>query len=78
MAIHKVLTEKKLAEELGLSPWTVRGMRLKESCPHFRVGHRVFYRLEVVLAWIAKKEAEQEARCIITPDDNYGKIRPIK
>lgn len=52
----KVLTEKELAVELGLSAWTVRRMRIQENCPCFNVGKRIFYRLESVLAWIAAKE----------------------
>jgi len=70
-----VLNEKELADELGLSAWTVRGMRLKEGCPHFMVGHRVFYRKESVMAWIAAKEA---GSIPASEAVEYGKIRPIK
>lgn len=58
--MSKILTEKELAAELGLSPWTVRGMRLKEACPHFTVGGRIFYRKESVLEWITAKERSQQ------------------
>ena len=54
--IDKVMNEKELAEILGLSPWTVRRARLEEAMPHFRIGQRIFYRLETVLSWIAVRE----------------------
>src|SRR4051794_15827087 len=74
---NRVLSEKELADELGLSPWTVRGMRLKEGCPHFTIGSRIFYRLESVLAWMAVKEAA----CVAPDPDEpaeLGKLRIIR
>jgi len=69
---NQVLTEKELAAELGISRWTARGMRLKDGCPHFTVGCRIFYRLETVLKWLDQKECMQE------PETNqYGKLRRI-
>ena len=70
---NRVLTESELGEVLGLSKWTVRGMRLKEGMVHFTVGHRIFYRLESVLAWIDDKERGQQK-----PVDEYGTLREIK
>ena len=54
---NTVLTEKELAQRLGLSSWTVRRMRIQEGLTHFKIGHRVFYRLESVLGWINAREA---------------------
>jgi len=72
--MSKVLNEKELAIELGLSAWTVRGMRLKEGCPHFTVGSRIFYRLETVLSWIESRErGNQEMEPVL-----YGSIRKIE
>ncbi len=70
--MNKILTEKELAGELGLSIWTVRGMRIKEGCPHFNVGYRIFYRLESVLAWMDSRELGQQK---LKPE--YGKLRRI-
>ena len=52
----KVLTEKELAVELGLSPWTVRTMRLQKGLPHFRTAGRIFCRLHSVEAWMDNQE----------------------
>ena len=68
-----VMTEKELAEELGLSPWTVRRLRLQEGCPHFWCGKRVLYRLETVLAWISSKESSGQQE----KPQEYGVVRPI-
>lgn len=70
----KVLSEKELAGELGLSPWTVRTLRLQSGLPHFRTAGRIFYRLETVLSWMdaqekGMKEEEQ------TP--TFGTLRRI-
>ena len=51
-----LLTEKELACLLDLSPWTVRGWRIKSGLPHFRIGHKIYYRLEAVERWIEKEE----------------------
>ncbi len=75
MNTARVLNERELAAELGLSPWTVRGMRLKEGCPYFTVGARIFYRLATVLAWIAAKE--QDGRQQPAPAPKVGVLRRI-
>lgn len=51
-----ILSEKELADLLDISPWTVRGWRIKSGLPHFRIGSRVFYRLESVERWIREDE----------------------
>ena len=51
-----ILSEKELADLLDISPWTVRGWRIKSGLPHFRIGIRVFYRLESVERWIQENE----------------------
>lgn len=52
----KVMTERELAERLGLSPWTIRKWRLKGGLPHIHVGRRIFYRQEAVEAWMDELE----------------------
>lgn len=52
----KVLTERELAESLGLSPWTIRKWRLQGGLPHLQVGRRVFYRLQAVEDWMCDME----------------------
>ena len=51
-----ILSEKELAGLLELSPWTIQGWRLKSGLPYFRIGSRVFYRLESVEQWIKEDE----------------------
>ena len=51
-----LLTEKGLASDLGISPWTVRSWRLKGNLPCIRVGRRIFYRMESVMQWIEDQE----------------------
>ena len=56
--IKLVLTEKELAQYLGVSYWTVRGWRLKEEDPLPTVGTgRILYRLQTVEEWMRRSEA---------------------
>ena len=71
----RILTENELANELGLSAWTVRRMRLQEGCPHFRVGNRVFYEWEAVCRWI---ETKQQAGPKPEAEAEYGRLRRIR
>ena len=63
----KIFTERQLAQELNLSPWTIRRWRVSAGLPHFRTAGRIFYRMESVLAWMNKAEAENAVKtnCII-------------
>lgn len=70
----RVLSEKELAEELGMSHWTVRTWRLQLGLPHFRTAGRIFYRLESVQAWMS----EQEQSAKLDQDTRYGHICKIK
>lgn len=54
--MKKLLTEKELATELGISFWTVRNWRLKLGLPHFRTAGRIFYRWEPVMKWMEDQE----------------------
>ena len=71
----KVLNEKELADALGLSSWTVRRARLEEGMPCFKIGQRIFYRLQTVLSWIATREAGGGA---VEPTSTVAKLRVIK
>lgn len=72
---NKVLSEKELAAELGLSPWTIRTLRLQKGLPHFRTAGRIFYRIEVVTAWI---EAQEKTGNKAAPESEYGTLRAVK
>ena len=63
-----ILTEKKLAEKLGLSYWTIRGWRLQLGLPHIRTAGRIFYRLESVEKWMQEKE---QSSCQETTKTKY-------
>ena len=71
----KVLNERELAEQIGLSKWTIRHMRLVGKCPHIKVGSRIFFRLKTVLAWM--KEQENKNSKQPEQQNQYGKIRRI-
>lgn len=53
---NRCLSELEVAENLGLSYWAVRQLRLQQGLPHFKCGRRVFYRLETVLRWLERQE----------------------
>lgn len=74
----RVLSEKKLAEELGLSPWSVRNLRLKLGLPHFRTSRRIFYRLDTVRAWMADQEEHSSNKFIESEMGKYGKLRRVR
>lgn len=71
-----IVKEKELAEKLGLSPWTVRRMRLQENMPYFKVGKSIFYNFETVCKWIEAKEKETTEEKPIK-ESQYGKLRVI-
>lgn len=72
---YKVLSEKELAGELGLSPWTVRSLRLQEGLPHIKTAGRVFYRLATVHLWFEEKEQASMAKM---HSNDYGKLRQVR
>lgn len=75
MNSNRVLNEREIAAELGLSPWTIRRLRLQLGLPYFRTAGRVFYRLETVRSWMA--EMESESTKIKSENKQYGKIRRL-
>lgn len=62
MTPTRVLTEKELATELNLSPWTIRTLRIQSGLVHFRTAGRIFYRLESVLAWMDAQERSSSSK----------------
>lgn len=72
---NTVLSEKELAQRLGLSSWTVRRMRIQEGLTHFMIGHRVFYRLESVLEWIGDRESSGSSA---SKESSVGTLRVIR
>ncbi|HWR42267.1 helix-turn-helix domain-containing protein [Sporomusa sp.] len=52
----KIFTERELANELGVSPWTIRLWRTKVNLPYFRTAGRIFYRMDSILQWMQKEE----------------------
>lgn len=56
-----LMTEKEVAERLGVSWWTVRGWRVKGNLPFIRLkppSRRIFYRMETVLEWLHQREVD--------------------
>ena len=52
----KLLNEKDLAQELGISTWSVRYWRFKKGLPCIKAGRRIFYRMSTVLQWLENNE----------------------
>lgn len=73
MVMSRVLTEKELAEVLGLSQWTIRTLRLQKGLPHFGTAGRIFYRLESVLRWMDAQEAGANQ-----VHEQFGVIRTVR
>lgn len=63
----KIFTEKELAIELNLSPWTIRLWRL-QGMPYVRPAGRIFYRMESVINWLEHEEQHSvkliKSKCI--------------
>lgn len=68
-----ILTEKKLAEELDISYWTVRRMRTEKGMPYLSIGKRIFYNYDSVCQWISK----QETTATVDKSLQYGCLRQI-
>lgn len=76
MTVAKVLNEREIAAELGVSPATVRRWRLQLGLCHFRTAGRVFYRLESVLAWISEQEKKNSQ--VEQETEKYGNLRRVR
>ena len=73
--MNKLLTESELANELGLSAWTVRRWRLTAELPVIKVGGRFLYRIESVEHWL---ESQETVTKDIQLPDEIGKIRQVR
>ena len=71
-----ILSEKELAAQLGMSYWTIRDLRLRQSLPHFRCGKKVLYRLTTILEWIEQQEQASTRRA--SAPGNDSPIRQIQ
>ncbi len=68
-----VLTERELAAELGLSPWTIRRWRLEAGLPHIQIGRRILYNFASVSQWLQGREVAS-----VQPKlGDCGKLRQI-
>lgn len=65
-----ILTEREIAERLGVSYWTVRSWRLQLDIPYFRTAGRIFYRLSSVEKWMDRQEEK-------TVSNKINRILPI-
>ena len=57
-----VLTEKELAQALGISQWTIRNWRKSAGLPYFGTTGRIFYREESVKRWMEQEEEKNSQR----------------
>ncbi|MPM77400.1 hypothetical protein SDC9_124403 [bioreactor metagenome] len=76
--MDRVVNDKELARAIDptgkiVTPWTIRNWRLQGGMPSFRVGNRIFFRLESVLRWMDSREAGIPE----SAPASYGKLRRI-
>lgn len=74
----RVLSERELADELGISFWTVRNLRLKLGLPHFRTSRRIFYRLDTVQEWMSAQEKRSSNKFVESETTGYGTLRQVR
>ena len=53
-----IFTEGTLANELGISVWTIRTWRTKYGLPCFKTGRQIYYRKASFDEWFSKRETE--------------------
>lgn len=78
MSVAKVLNEREVAAEFGVTPSTVRRWRLQLGMPHFRTAGRVFCRLEKILEWMDKMEQSSSQEAETEKPEEYGVLRRIR
>jgi hypothetical protein len=76
--VQTILNDKELAKILDptgkiVTPWSIRNWRLQGNMPSFRVGNRIFFRLNSVLKWLDKQEKDER----VEPTPEYGTLRRI-
>ena len=73
---NRVLTEKQLAEYLGVSFWTVRRWRLQDENPLPVLGTgRILYRLKTVETWL---EQSEQRNAVNGQKHKHKKSDPVK
>lgn len=60
-SVEKYLSEKQLAEALGVTRYIIRKWRKREGLPFITAGTRFLYKLSRVKAWLEKKEQSNNA-----------------
>lgn len=56
-----VLTERECAARLGISFWTLRQLRIQENAPHIKLGSRIYYVFDAIVAWLSQQAVRQNA-----------------
>ncbi len=59
--VEKFLSEKDLAEALGVTRFMIRKWRRNEGLPFITAGTRFLYKLSRVKAWLEEKEQRNGA-----------------
>lgn len=55
-ALPQIISERELAQHLGLNPRTLARMRdERRGPPHIRIGRKIAYRSADVTAWLARQ-----------------------
>ncbi|SDF66079.1 helix-turn-helix domain-containing protein [Sporomusa acidovorans] len=74
----EVLNDKELAKKIDpsgkiVTPWTIRKWRIEGGMPSFKVGRRIFFRLESVMKWMDEREKSEQCN----EPQEYGTLRKI-
>jgi len=65
--LKQKLTPKEAAPLLNVSVWTLYDMVRKKQIPHFKVRSKIFFRKDVLEAWLIQQEMES----FIPPESTF-------
>lgn len=71
--ICETITAGEAAEIIGISEWTIYDLARRKVIPHVRIGRRVLFRRESLMAWLE----QQEAASLKSEPEQAGKIRRL-
>jgi excisionase family DNA binding protein len=71
--ICETITAGEAAAIIGISEWTIYDLARRKVIPHVRIGRRVLFRRESLMAWLE----QQEAASMKPEPAQAGKIRRL-
>lgn len=73
--MRETLTASEASELLGLSKWSVYELTRRKEIPHIKIGRRVLFRRESLLAWLSVRERDSIE---VEPEQTVGGLRRLK